>query len=317
MTAPTSLLTPRPGTSARHVRNRIATISIWVALVLVVVPLVAVIGAVIVKGASSLSGNFLTQDINKITSGQKLASAFAKVAGKQNTQDGIKPAIIGTLVIVGFATLLAVPLGILGGVYLNEYGVRSHFARVLRFLTEVMTGVPSIVMGLFIFSIVVVKTGFSLGWNVSGLAGSLALGCLMLPVVIRATEEMLKLVPDELREASYALGARKSKTIASVALPAAAAGIVSGALLAVARATGETAPLVFVIGITRTTNTNIFSGGNVALSTEIFRNALSYGSYAAARNRAWGEALVLIVIALTFTLLARLVTALFARRRAA
>jgi phosphate transport system permease protein len=308
VTAPTSLLTPRPGNTGRHVRNRIATMGVWVALVVVVVPLVAVIGAVIVKGASSLSADFLTQDINKITNGQKLASAFAKVAGKRSTQDGIKPAIVGTLLITGFATLMAVPLGILGGVYLNEYGGKNQFARMLRFLTEVMTGVPSIVMGLFIFSIVVVKTGFSFGWNVSGFAGSLALGCLMLPVVIRATEEMLKLVPNELREASYALGARKSKTIVSV---------VSGALLAVARAAGETAPLVFVIGITRTTNTNIFSGGNVALSTEIFRNALSYGSYATARNRAWGEALVLIVIALTFTLLARLVTAMFTRRRAA
>ncbi len=317
MSTPTSLLTPRPGTGRRHFRNQLATVSIWVALVVVVVPLVAVMGAVIVKGIGSLSSDFLTQDINKITNGQKLADAFSQVAGKQSTQDGIKPAIIGTLLITGMATLMAVPLGVLGGIYLNEYGAKSQFARLLRFLAEVMVGVPSIVMGLFIFSIVVVKTGFSLGWNVSGFAGSLALGCLMLPVVIRATEEMLKLVPNELREASYALGARKSKTIVSVVLPAAAAGILSGALLAVARAAGETAPLVFVIGITRTTNGNLFSGGNVALSTEIFRNALSYGSYATARNRAWGEALVLIVIALTFTLMARLVSAFFVRRRAA
>ena len=151
------------------------------------------------------------------------------------------PAIYGTLVITGLAAVMAVPLGVLGAIYINEYGGRGPLAQVVRFMADVMTGVPSIVMGLFIFSIWVLHFGYS------GLAGAFALACLMLPVVIRSSEEMLKLVPDPLREASYALGATKSRVTLTVVLPAAIGGIVSGALLAIARAAGETAPLLFTI----------------------------------------------------------------------
>ena len=135
------------------------------------------------------------------------------------------------------------PLGVLGAIYLNEYGGNRPLARLIGFMSDVMTGVPSIIMGLFIFTIWVLHFGYS------GLAGAFALGCLMLPIVIRSTYEMLRLVPDPLREASYALGATKARVTVTVVLPTALGGIVSGALLAVARAAGETAPLLFTIGL--------------------------------------------------------------------
>jgi phosphate transport system permease protein len=172
-------------------------------------------------------------------------------------------------------------------------------------MSDVMTGVPSIVMGLFIFSIWTLHFGFS------GLAGAFALGCLMLPVVIRSSDEMLKLVPDPLREASYALGATKARVTMTVVLPAAVGGIVSGALLAVARAAGETAPLLFTILTVTSVNTNVFSGANTALPSQIFVNASS--PYVGAQARAWGAALTLIVIAFILMVVARTVTARFTR----
>jgi phosphate transport system permease protein len=215
------------------------------------------------------------------------------------------PAIAGTLVITGLATVITVPLGVLGAVYINEYGGRGPLARVIRFMADVMTGVPSVVMGLFLFSIWVLHFG------ASGLAGALALGCLMLPVVIRSSEEMLKLVPDPLREASYALGATKARVTLTVVLPAALSGIVSGCLLAVARAAGETAPLLFTILTVFSTNWDVFSGANTALPTQIFANASQ--PYAGAQARGWGAALTLVVIAFIFMIAARVVTALFTR----
>ena len=215
---------------------------------------------------------------------------------------GMGPAVVGTLIITGTAALLSIPLGILGGIYLNEYSSRTAMGRTVRFLAEVMTGVPSIVMGLFIYTIWVLRYG------VSGFAGALALACLMLPVVIRTTEEMLKLVPAELRESAYALGGRKAGTILRVVLPAAAPGIVSGALLAVARAACETAPLLFTILTVNETNTDLFHGPNTTLSVQIFRNAQQV--FPGPQERAWGAALTLIVIVFIFTLLARVVDGL-------
>ncbi len=193
----------------------------------------------------------------------------------------------------------------LGAVYINEYGGNGWLARFIAFMADVMTGVPSIVMGLFIFTI------WTLHYSYSGMAGSFALACLMLPIVIRSTYEMLLLVPDELRQASYALGATKARVTLTVVLPAAVGGITSGALLAVARAAGETAPLLFVILSTQNTNANLFAGANTALSTQIFANAQS--PYVGAQARAWGAALTLIVIAFILMLGARLITARFTR----
>jgi len=267
----------------RRVKSNIAVALMVVALVLVAIPLVLVLYTVVKRGIGVISWDFLTGDI-----GPQISK-----------QGGIGPAIVGTLLITGAATLMAVPLGILGAIYLNEYGRKSPFAQLIRFMSYVMTGVPSIVMGLFIFTIWVLRFQFS------GFAGALGLACLMLPVVIRSTEEMLLLVPDTLREASYALGASKARVTLGVVIPAAVGGIVSGCLLAVARAAGETAPLLFTI-LTVTSVNSSLTGPNTALATQIFSNATS--PYDAAQARAWGASLTLIAIVFVLTVAALLVT---------
>jgi phosphate transport system permease protein len=276
----------------RRTSNRIATALMVLAFVLVIIPLGFVLFTVIAKGASAISWSFLT-------GGPIPPNVLPAGVG------GMGPAVLGTIEITALATVMAVPLGVLGAVYLNEYGGRGPLARLIGFMADVMTGVPSIVMGLFIFSIWVLHFGYS------GLAGALALGCLMLPVVIRSTDEMLKLVPDPLREASYALGATKARVTVTVVLPAALGGIVSGALLAVARAAGETAPLLFTILTVTAANRNVFSGANTALSTQIFVNASQ--PFVGAQSRAWGAALTLIVMAFVLMIAARIVTARFTR----
>jgi phosphate transport system permease protein len=276
----------------RRTKNRIATVLMVVSFVLVIIPLVFVLYTVIAKGIKIISWSFLT-------SGPIPPNVAPANVG------GIGPAVIGTIEIVGLATVMAVPLGVLGAIYLNEYGGRGVLARLIGFFADVMTGVPSIVMGLFIFSIWVLHFQFS------GFAGALALGCLMLPVVIRSTDEMLKVVPNPLREGSYALGASKARVTVTVVLPAAIGGIVSGALLAIARAAGETAPLLFTILTVTTTNLNPFSGPNTSLPSQIFANATS--PYVGAQDRAWGTALTLIVIAFVLMIVARIITARFSR----
>ena len=276
----------------RRTKNRIATVLMWIAFALVIIPLGFVLYTVIAKGASIISWQFLT-------SGPIPPNVLPASVG------GMGPAVLGTILITALATVLAVPLGVLGAIYVHEYGGRGPLAQVVRFMADVMTGVPSIVMGLFIFSIWVLHFGYS------GLAGAFALGCLMLPVVIRSSEEMLKLVPDPLREASYALGATKSRVTLTVVLPAAIGGIVSGALLAVARAAGETAPLLFTILTVTAANPNVFSGPNTALATQIFVNASQ--PFTGAQQRAWGAALTLIAIAFILMIAARIVTARFTR----
>ena len=276
----------------RRTKNRIATVLMVLSFVVVIIPLGFVLYTVIAKGASVLGWSFLTSQI---------PPAVVPVG-----TGGIGPAVSGTLEITALATVMAVPLGVLGAIYLNEYGGNRPLARLIGFMADVMTGVPSIVMGLFIFSIWVLHFGFS------GLAGAFALGCLMLPVVIRSSDEMLKLVPDSLREGSYALGATKARVTATVVLPAALPGIVSGALLAVARAAGETAPLLFtILGGLTTVNSNVFSGANTALPLLIFTNATQ--PYVGAEARGWGAALTLIAIAFILMIAARIVTARFTR----
>jgi phosphate transport system permease protein len=267
----------------------------FLAFLVILVPLVAVIGTVVSKGIGIVFRDFphwFTESIPVRT----------RAVGP-----GMGPAIWGTLLITALASALSIPLGILGAVYLNEYGGQSRPARVVRFLANVMTGVPSIVMGLFVYVV------FTLRFGLSGLGGALALSCLMLPVVIRSTEEMLRLVPDHLREASYALGTRKGRTVLTVVLPTALPGVVSGCLLAIARAAGETAPLLFTIGIVTETNKNVFSGPNTALSAQIFRNAGAV--LPGPQERGWGAALTLVGITFLFTVIARLVTASYQKRR--
>ena len=276
----------------RRAKNRIATVLMVISFIVVIIPLVFVLFTVIAKGISIISAQFL------FTGPIPPNVAPADVGG-------IGPAVLGTIEIVGLATVFAVPLGVLGAIYLNEYGGSNWLSKFIGFMADVMTGVPSIVMGLFIFSIWVLHFGFS------GLAGALALGALMLPIVIRSTYEMLLLVPNSLREGSYALGASKSRVTLTVVLPAAAGGIVSGVLLAVARAAGETAPLLFTILTVTEANPNVFSGPNTSLPSLIFANATQ--PYPAAQERGWGAALTLIAIAFILMIAARIVTARYAR----
>jgi phosphate transport system permease protein len=272
----------------RRRANGFFTGLVFASVAIAVVPLVAIVFYVVRKGGSVISVDFLTKDIPILS---------------RSVGPGMGPAIVGTLVITGTATLMAVPLGILAAVYLNEYGKKNRLATIIRTMADVMTGVPSIVMGLFIYAIWVLRYGYS------GFAGALALACLMLPIVIRSTEEILRLVPAGLREASLALGASRARTIVTVVLPAAIPGITSGSLLAVARAAGETAPLLFTIGAARQVNTHVFSGPNTALSAQIFRNAQL--PFVGAQERAWGAALTLIVLVVLLTILARIVTKRF------
>jgi phosphate transport system permease protein len=262
---------------------------VFCSVVVAAIPLIAVVSYVLKKGAGVMSIAFLTKDIPILT---------------RSVGPGMGPAVVGTLIITGIAALMAIPLGILAAVYLNEYGKNSRLAQTIRTMSDVMTGVPSIVMGLFVYTIWVLRFGLS------GFAGALALACLMLPIVIRSTEEILRLVPADLREASLALGATQARTIMTVVLPAAISGITSGCLLAVARAAGETAPLLFTIGAARKANLSVFEGANTALSTQIFRNATQ--PFPGAQARAWGAALTLIVLVVVLTIMARLITKRFA-----
>jgi phosphate transport system permease protein len=273
----------------RRLTDAVATAAIWLSLAAAVLPLALVTYYVISRGLHVMSWGFLTERIPRQA---------------QTVGGGVGPAITGTLLITGLAALIAIPLGVLGAVYLNEYGKQSPLARIIRTMSDVMTGVPSVMMGLFVYIafVLVVK-------EQTALAGALALVCLMLPVVIRTSEEMLRLVPDELRQASLALGSRQWRTTVSVVLPAAISGITSGALLAIARAAGETAPIVLVVGLTYKTNWHL-SGGNTALPAQIYRNAAE--PFDAAVNRAWGAALTLVTVVLITTLIGRFVASRFA-----
>jgi phosphate transport system permease protein len=281
--------------SWRTTKNQLVIGLMVVAVALVAIPLIAVLWSVISRGAHlAFAGfpDFFTKEIPVVS---------------RRPGPGMGPAILGTLLVTGGATLIAVPLGILGAVYLHEYGGTSKFAKLVRFMSAVMTGVPSIVMGLFVY------LTWTLNFGYSAFGGALALACLMLPVVIGSTEQMLRLVPPQLREAAYALGTTKSRTIVTVVLPAALPGIVSGSLLAIARAAGETAPLLFAVGAATAYNPHLFSEANTALSVQIFGNASS--SFAAAQDRAWGAALTLVMLTFLVTLVARIFTARLALKR--
>jgi phosphate transport system permease protein len=284
-----------PRMSWRTVKNTMMTVVMIAAFVAITIPLIAILYSLISRGAAVAAKDFpafFTETIPVVS---------------RRAGPGMGPAILGTLLCMGGATLIAVPLGILGAIYLHEYGRASKFAKVVRFMAMVMTGVPSIVMGLFVYVMWTMRFGYS------AFGGALALACLMLPIVIGATEQMLRLVPDHMREAAFALGARKSRVILTVVLPAALPGILSGCLLAIARAAGETAPLLFTIGASTAYNTSLTSGANTALSVQIFSNATS--SFVPAQDRAWGAALTLVVLTFLLTVIARIVSARFAARR--
>ncbi|TDC48463.1 phosphate ABC transporter permease PstA, partial [Micromonospora sp. KC207] len=276
----------------RSARNRTWSALIHSAFVLAVLPLASVVWTLVSKGFDRLDGNFFGTSMNNI--------------GARDANGGAYHAIVGTLEQVGIAALITVPLGILCAIYVVEYG-RGRFAFAIRFFVDVMTGIPSIVSGLFVlaFWVLVVSPVFNDGRpGFSGFAAALALSVLMLPTVVRSTEEMLRLVPAPLREGAYALGVPKWKTILRVVLPTALPGIVTGVMLAIARAAGETAPVLLVAGGGAAININPFENNQSSLSLFVYQQAGDASKYAPAR--AWTAALTLVTLVLILTIAAKL-----------
>jgi phosphate transport system permease protein len=274
---------------ARRRRDRIARATILAGTVIALIPLVLIVYYLLHKGLGSWSGSFFSTD--------PTGNTFFK----SSSIGGIKSAILGTLEIVALASAVAIPVGIGVAVWLVEYGRGSRFASTVRFFVDVLTGVPSIVFGLFIYIVLIVGTGSSY----AGYKGSFALALLMLPVVIRSAEVILQLIPGALRESALALGAPRWRVIFSIVLPTALPGIVTGVLLAIARAAGETAPLLFTAGATLKANLNLGQFMN-SLPVQIYSDVTSPTT--AVVNRAWGAALTLVVMILLLNLIARLVS---------
>lgn len=274
---------------ARRRKDRLARGTVMAGAVIALIPLALVLFYLLRKGLGSWSPSFFDTD--------PTGNTFFKAS----SIGGIKSAILGTVEIVALASAIAIPIGIGTAVWLVEYGRTSRFASLVRFFVDVLTGVPSIVFGLFIYIVLVVGTGSSY----AGYKGSLALSLLMLPVVIRSAEVILMLVPSGLRESALALGAPRWRVIFSIVLPTALPGMVTGVLLAIARAAGETAPLLFTAAATDRTNLNLGQFMN-SLPVQIYKDVTSPTT--AVVNRAWGAALTLVVMILLLNVIARLVS---------
>jgi phosphate transport system permease protein len=288
----------------RHRVDRFMKGLVYFAFVLAVVPLVSVAWTVVSKGIERFNAYFLTHSMRGVYGGMD--------AG------GVYHAIIGTIEITLFAALISVPIGLLTAIYLVEYG-RGQLARSVTFFVDVMTGIPSIVAGLFAYALFAVFLGPGVRM---GVVGSVALSVLMIPVVVRSSEEMLRLVPNELREAALALGVPRWLVVIKVVLRTAVAGLVTGVMISVARVIGETAPLLITVGVIDSINYNLFEGRMMTLPVYVYRqfqqglvpcapdqlNCISTVTY----DRAWAGALTLILIVMLLNLVARLVTRYFA-----
>jgi phosphate transport system permease protein len=278
--------------AARRRFDRFMVGAMITAVLVAIVPLLFILADVVIKGAGALSASFLTQP-----------EPFVVTAAGGGFGAGVR----GTIKMVALGTVVSVPIGVLAAIYLNEYQSRGPLATSVRFFAAVMTGIPSIFVGIFVFTAVVLATHSFSSW-----AGGLALGILMLPIIVSTSEETLRLVPPTLREASLALGVRRWRTIISVILPTALPGITTGALLAVARAAGETAPLLLTaFGNQLLVGWGTWNGPEAALTLEIFNNSRS--PFAAQQARAWTGALVLIAGILILSIIARTVVARRAR----
>ncbi|HEX4428823.1 MAG TPA: phosphate ABC transporter permease PstA [Frankiaceae bacterium] len=260
-----------------------------------IAPLLSVLGFTIAHGAKRFDWTFFTHSMSGVS--------------ESDANGGAEAAIVGTLEQIGIATAIAVPLGLLVSIYLTEYA-KGRFGRAVSFFVDVMTGVPSIVAGLFILAAWVLAFGF----GYSGFAGSLALTVLMLPTVVRSSEEMLKLVPPSLREGGLALGLTRTRVVQRIVFPAALPGIVTGIMLAIARIAGESAPLLLTVFGNVATNTNPFSGAQSALPLFVFNEAGNNNQTAI--DRAWTGALTLIILVMLLNLFARLGVLLLSRKRA-
>ena len=276
----------------RRATDRTVTTVVTAAFLLAMVPLVSLLFTVVTQGAARFDWDFFDETMR----------------GVVGEGGGAKHAINGTLIITGLATLISVPVGLMTAIYLVEYG-RGRLARSVTFLVDVMTGIPSIVAGLFAYALFVIVVGPGVRF---GIGGAVALSVLMIPVVVRSCEEMLKLVPAELREAAYALGVPKWRTVVKVVLPAAAAGIATGITIAIARVIGETAPLLLIVGTTSGLNLNPFSERMATLPVYTFYQFTQPGARGFGIDRAWTAALVLMLIVIALNVVARLIAKLFA-----
>jgi phosphate transport system permease protein len=273
-------------TSARRRRTDVVMRGLLgAATAIALVPLVLILYFLLKKGLGAIDGNFFSTDPN---------GNFLGDPG------GVRSAILGTLEMVGLATLISVPIGIGVALYLVEYGRRGFFGTAVRYFVDVMTGVPSVVFGLFVY-IVLVLSG--IGGGFAGWKGSVALGLLMLPIVTRSAEVVLLLVPDGLREAALALGAPRWRVVARVVLPTALPGLITGSLLAIARGAGETAPLLFTATLVNGTNFDLSQRMN-SLPAQIFADVGQAQDRLV--SRAWGAALTLVLMILALTLIARI-----------
>ena len=271
---------------ARRRKDRLARAAILACAVIAVIPLVLIVYYLVRKGIGAWSGDFFTTD--------PTGNTFFK----NSNIGGIKSAVLGTIEIVALASAISIPIGIGVAVWLVEYGQDSRFASIVRFFIDVLTGVPSILFGLFIYIVLVQGTGYA------AYKGSLALALLMLPIVIRAVEVILLQVPGALRESALALGAPRWRVVFNVVLPTALPGMVTGVLLAIARAAGETAPLLFTAAATMKVNFNLREPMN-SLPVQIYNDVISPTSSVV--ERAWGAALTLVVMILLLNLIARVV----------
>ncbi len=267
-------------------RNRRNSFLIVLAVVVTLIPVVLILYHITSKGIATMGWEFLTS---------------SQPFSLRREGGGFLNGLIGTAIMVGLATVISVPLGILAAVYLVEYGKGNWLAKLIRFFSDVMTGVPSIFVGLFVYTALVIQFGFG------ALMGAASLAIIMMPIVVRSTEEMLKLVPPELKDASYALGAAKWQTVMRVILPSAAPGITTGVMLAVARAAGETAPLILTALGSIQLTAKLWGAPIQALTLAIFDGATN--PFAAGQARAWAGALELLLIVLVLTVVARIVAA--------
>jgi phosphate transport system permease protein len=273
---------------ARRAKNLTATILVTLAFAVAIVPLVWLLATVVSKGFHAIVSNGWW-------------SKSLKGVLPEEFRGGVYHALYGTFAQGLVCAVIAVPLGVLAAVYLVEYG-RGRLARITTFMVDILSGVPSIVAALFVFALWISVLGF----EQSAFAVSLALVLLMLPVVVRSTEEMLRLVPDELREASYALGIPKWKTIMKIVLPTAMSGTITGIMLALARVMGETAPVLVLVGYSRSINFDIFHDNMASLPLLIFTELSN--PEAAGVERVWGAALTLIIVIMFFNLLAAVIS---------
>lgn len=301
------VLTPAdPGLDRRRmVKDKVALVAVSFAFLLAMIPLVSLIWTVLVNGYVRLNLTFLTTDMVGVFGGKP--------------EGGILHAMVGTLLITLVATVISAPIGIFTAIYLVEYGNNGKLAKATTFFVDVMTGIPSVVAGLFSAALFTIAVGA--GYR-AGIMGAVALSVLMIPTVVRSSEEMLRLVPNELREASYALGVPKWRTIVKVVLRTSAAGLTTSVMLAIARVIGETAPLLLTVGFIEKMNTNVFDGRMTTLPVYVYRqysqglatcragveNCVPTINY----ERAWAAALVLILLVMLLNVVARVIARAFA-----